>query len=106
MKTRGVSFVIKPLNQYNDLYQNISVISGSPKSGAAKRFIDYLKTRSAEVIKLGLMSDGAVFDDEMKLMQNVGYEHKLTCPISVETYERLKNIIADGDINMLKNLLK
>lgn len=106
LKTRGVSFVIKPLTQYNDLYQNISVISGNPKSAAAKRYIDYLKSKSSEVNKLGLMSDGVVFDDEMKLMQNIGYEHKLTCPINAETYEMLKNIIADGDINMLKNLLK
>ena len=106
LKTRGVSFAVKPLTQFNDLYQNISVIENSQRAGTARKFIDCLMNKMDEVTKLGLMSASSVYDDEMKQMQNIKYEYKLTSPVSEETYIKLKNIIADGDINMLKNLLK
>lgn len=106
LKTRGVGFVVKPVTEYNDLYQNISVTTASRHEKIANNFIDYLFTVTDGVTKLGLLSDTAVYDDEMKVMQGLTYEYKLTAPVSSETRKQLEKIISGGDINMLKNLLK
>ncbi len=106
LKTRGVSFTVKPITQYNDLYQNVSVVSASERKGPAQEFIEYILGKADAVSKLGLMTDKTVFDDEMKIMQNIDCEYKLTSPMSMDAYDKLKNIIQSGDINMLKNLLK
>ena len=106
LKTRGVSFAVKPVTQFNDLYQNISVVTESKNAKSASNFIDYLMSRTNEVINLGLLSENTVYDDEMKIMQGISYEYKLTAPVSADTKNQLQNLISAGDINMLKNLLK
>lgn len=106
LKTRGVSFAVKPVRQFNDLYQNISVVTESKNAKSALNFIDYLMSRTNEVINLGLLSENTVYDDEMKIMQGISYEYKLTAPVSADTKNQLQNLISAGDINMLKNLLK
>ena len=63
-------------------------------------------SRTNEVINLGLLSENTVYDDEMKIMQGISYEYKLTAPVSADTKNQLQNLISAGDINMLKNLLK
>ncbi len=106
LKTRGVAFTVKPITQFNDLYQNISVTTESKHVKAAKAYIEYLMSVTDSVNKLGLIAEGAVYDDEMKIMQNLSYDCKLVAPVSLETRKQIESIISDGDINMLKNLLK
>ncbi len=106
LKTRGVSFKVQPVTSFNDLYQNISIVSNSPKKEFAQKYISYLLSRTGEVGKLGMISDGVTFDDEMRQMEGVSFEYKLASPVSAETFNSLKKYVTDGDINMLKTSLK
>ncbi|MDE7306835.1 MAG: hypothetical protein K2N33_05535, partial [Clostridia bacterium] len=107
LKTRGVSFSVKPLTQFNDLYQCISVVSKSANAQTADSFIKFLSGKSAEINSLGMLSVGTnLYDDEMKVMAGLDYDCKLTSPVSESTLNSVKKAISDGDINMLKNLLK
>ena len=107
LKTRGVGFTGKPVTEFNDLYQNISVVDKSANFSVAQRFVGYLMSHRDDVNKLGLMTESSgLYDDEMKVMEGLDYECKVVAPVNKQTKERLENIIAQSDINMLKNLLK
>ena len=107
LKTRGVGFTVKPVTSFNDLYQNISVVDKSANFSVAQRFVGYLMSHRDDVNKLGLMTESSgLYDDEMKVMEGLDYECKVVAPVNKQTKERLENIIAQSDINMLKNLLK
>lgn len=107
LKTRGVGFTVKPVTEFNDLYQNISVVDKSANFSVAQRFVGYLMSHRDDVNKLGLMTESSgLYDDEMKVMEGLDYECKVVAPVNKQTKERLENIIAQSDINMLKNLLK
>lgn len=105
LKTRGVAFAVKPITEYNDLYQNISVISSSPAKSQAQKYIDYLLTKSGEITKLGMLTEQIVYDDEMKAMTNLGYQYKLISAVSADKRKHIENCIDCGDINILKSLL-
>ena len=104
LKTRGLSFKVKPVSEFNDLYQNISIISGSAKAATANKFIEYLLTRTGEVNKLGMLSDGVHYEDEMREMEGLSFVYILASPVSEETRRRIEKCVSDGDINMLKTL--
>lgn len=106
LKTRGVSFSVKPITEYNDLYQNISVITSSAKKDIAEKYIEYLLSKSEDVIKLGLLNEHTVYDDEMKAMTDANFDFKLCSSISSDTRKQIENSINGNDINMLKSLLK
>ncbi len=107
LKTRGVGFTVKPVTEFNDLYQNISVVDKSANFSVAQRFVGYIMSHRDDVNKLGLMTESSgLYDDEMKVMEGLDYECKVVAPVNKQTKERLENIIAQSDINMLKNLLK
>ncbi|MDE6597280.1 MAG: hypothetical protein K2K60_01405 [Clostridia bacterium] len=107
LKTRGVSFAVKPVTQFNDLYQCISVVSKSANAERANSFIKFLSGKGAEINSLGMLSSAKnLYDDEMRIMEGVNYDSKLTSPVSENTLNSIKKAISDGDINMLKNLLK
>ncbi len=107
LKTRGVSFAVKPLTDFNDLYQNISVTAEGNRANLAKRFCDYLLTRTDEVNRVGMLNDrDGLYDDELKAMEGLTYQCKLISPISESTRQKLEQAILNGDINILKKLLK
>lgn len=107
LKTRGVGFSVKPVTQFNDLYQCISVVSKSANADKAASFIKFLSGKSAEINSLGMLSAGAkLYDDEMKVMEGLDYDCRLASPVSESALNSVKKAISDGDINMLKNLLK
>lgn len=105
--TRGVSFKVKPVTQFNDLYQNISVTAQGRRTGLSQGFIDYLTEKLPEVNKIGLLgaTDG-LYDNEMRELEGLDYECKLTSPVSFQTRQSIENAIFSNNINMLKNLLK
>ncbi len=107
LKTRGVAFKIRPVTEFNDLYQNISVTASNAKQKAqAQKFIEFLLSKSATVNKIGLLSAGNVlYDDEMHAMERLNYECKLVSPIGKQTKTEIENAIASGDIKLLKNFL-
>lgn len=106
LKTRGLSFAVKPVTEFNDLYQNISVVTLSPRKSFARQYVETLLKRTGEVDKIGMLSDSVVYDDEMKAMSGLSYEYKLTAPVGESAAKQLENIISGGDINMLKTILK
>ncbi|MDE7452911.1 MAG: hypothetical protein K2N22_00705 [Clostridia bacterium] len=107
LKTRGVSFAVKPLTEFNDLYQNISVTANGDRAALAKRFCNYLLSRTSEVNRVGMFNNiGGLYDDELRAMEGVSYDYKLISPVSENVREKLEQAVSVGDINMLKNLLK
>lgn len=107
LKTRGVNFKVKPITEFNDLYQNISVTSTDTKKVEfANKFIKYLLNNQKNITKLGLMGNDKYYDDEMSQMESLNYENKLISPVSESTHIELLSAIANSDINLLKKLLK
>ncbi len=107
MKTRGAEFKISPITQFNDLYQIISVTSkDSKKQSIATQFINHLISESNNINELGLMYTGKnLYDDEMREMENLSYESKLTSPISESMKKELEQAVLNSDLKKLKNLL-
>lgn len=108
LKTREVAFSIKPLTEFNDLYQNISICTDQPqKNSHAEKFIEFLLNNGDKINKIGLLSDGTkLYDDEMAQMEELSYTNKLVAPISESTKNEIDNAITNNDENKLKNLLK
>lgn len=107
LQTRQVNFKVKPITEFNDLYQNISVTtSDANKAALANRFIEFLLNQGDNIAKLGLMGNGKYYDDEMSKMENLNYNCKLISPISESAHMELLSTIGKSDINLLKKLLK
>lgn len=107
LKTRGVNFKVKPITEFNDLYQNISITTDDTKKVTlASKFIDCLINQSENLVKLGLMGKDKYYDDEMSQMELLNYDYKLISPISESAHTELLSAIGKSDINLLKNLLK
>ena len=107
LKTRGVAFEVKPITQFNDLYQNISVTSTDYKKQIlSERFISFLLENSKNINKLGLMCPGqSLYDDEMRIMEGLDYSCKLVAPVKESVKSELISAITKGDLKKLKNLL-
>lgn len=108
LKTRGVSFKVQAITQFNDLYQNIAIITNNPKKQQqAKNYIEFLLSQSDNVKKVGLLSsDKNLYDDEMKALENLEFEHKLVAPVSLSARNEIISAATSGDVKKLKNLLK
>lgn len=107
LRTRGVAFAVKPVTAFNDLYQNISVTCSSDKKAVyAELFIEFLLENGEGVSLLGLMAEGLrLYDDEMRLLEGLTYEYRLTSPISESMKNEINQSIINCDIKKLKNLL-
>lgn len=108
LKTRGVQFSVKAVTEFNDLYQNISVTTTDPiKAEKAKIFIEKLLNNGENIAKIGLFKDGySLYDDQLGELEGLTYNYKLVSPVSQSTREEIEKALSDGDINLLKNLLK
>lgn len=108
LKTRGVSFAVKPVTEFNDLYQNISVTSTDKQFVLkAEEFIRYLLKNKEKVEKLGLMvSDKRLHSDEIKYLEGLSYEYKLVTPIGANTKAEIDGAISENDLQKLKKLFK
>lgn len=106
LKTRQAVFKVKGINEFNDLYQNVSIINASSKKELSQNFINFLLSKNKNLIKLGLFYDGGTnYDDEMKEIQSLKYKYKLSSPVSEEIKDKLLNCIKNKDINMIKTML-
>ena len=108
LKTRNVAFSIKQVTEFNDLYQNISILTkDGDRYETCKRFAEYITENNSDINKLGLFSHNAEkCDDELQCLQGYNYEHTLQSPCSGEYLSALKDAAANNDLNKLKNLLK
>ncbi|MDE6598046.1 MAG: hypothetical protein K2K60_05365 [Clostridia bacterium] len=106
LKTRGVAFAVKPVTEFNDLYQNISITSKN-KAKIAQNFIAFLLKKRETVNKLGLITDGVkLYDDEMSVMEGLTYNYTLKATVSENTKTEINSAFNDGDIKKLKPLFK
>lgn len=106
--SRKTEYYVKPLSGFNDLYQNISVLTtDKDKCATAKNFIDYL-TANNNVSALGLFSNNTEYSDNqaMREMMNANYVLKLNSYCSQDYINELLNAAKSGDLNKIKNLLK
>lgn len=107
LKTRGVAFSVKPITVFNDLYQNISILTNGEKYEWCIEFIDYIMASVTELTKVGMLFDGCnIYDDEMKSMQDVIFDLTLKSFVSQSYINDVNNATKSGDINLLKKLLK
>lgn len=107
LNTRGAQFSVKPVTEFNDLYQNISVISSGERGEEGKKFVSFLQSKSESIKSLGLFASGKrLYDNELKNLEGLGYKYKILSPISKSTKEKIDNSLKTKDINMLKNLMK
>lgn len=107
LKTRGVSFKIKPVSEFNDLFQNISIITTeSNKTQMAQYFVNFLLSHGDSLNTLGLMGNTKLYDDELGALEGINYRFRLIAPISEPMKDELNKAAENSDINLLKNLLK
>lgn len=108
LRTRGVPYKLKPVTEFNDLYQNISVTSTDAKKIAfSEKFIDFLVKKSAEIYKLGLFAENfTIYNDDLHDMEGLMYECKLISPCSKETVDEIKSAAINNDVKKLKTILK
>ena len=108
LKTREVTFSVKPLTEYNDLYQNISLCCDAPQRAVfAEKFINYLMDHRDDLDNIGLMCESKkIYSDEMSQMDGLTYVNRLISPISENIKIEIDTAIANSDENKLKNLLK
>ncbi len=106
--TRGVSYQIKAITQFNDLYQNVSILSkDAAKYSACKTFVEYLVKECDDYDKIGLFKDGAtLYSDSLRQMENLTFECALKSFVSESFFAQINTAAENGDINMLKTLLK
>lgn len=107
LKTRGVAFSVKPITEFNDLFQNISITTADGKKiSALENYISFL-LENCDVSKVGLLSAGKkLYDDEMSVMEGLNYNFKITAPISKTMRDEIESAILNSDENKLKTLLK
>lgn len=107
LKTRGVTFSVKPVTTFNDLYQNISKTTNCANVTYAQKFIDYVVSKKAEISRIGMYCDGVkLYDDELSVCESSNYEYTIKYPINEEMKSSIKRGVTLGDINILKELLK
>ncbi|MDE6691368.1 MAG: hypothetical protein K2K04_05295, partial [Clostridia bacterium] len=107
LKTRNATFSVKPVTQFNDLYQNISILTtNNSKYAECKRYVDYLFAHN-NVGKLGLFyGDNKDIDEELKPLCGVEFETVLNYPCKNDYIDLLKSAAQSGDVNKIKILLK
>lgn len=107
LKTREAAFSVKQVTQFNDLYQNISILTANnTKYSVCKRYVDYLLDNN-NVAKLGLFfGDNKDIDEDLKPLCRAEFDIILNYPCKKEYIDRIKSAIQIGDVNKIKNLLK
>lgn len=106
-KTRNVPFVLQPVTQFNDLYQNVSILtSNAEKYAVCNRYVNFLLSKD-DVGSLGLFNGkGEICAEELAPMKETSFEFSLNYPCSKEYLDELVTAAKNGDANKIKTLLK
>lgn len=106
LQTRGEKFTVQPLNDYNDMYQYISVLAKGEKRAVCNKFVDLLLQKN-DLNRIGMLRDGLnLYSDEMHALEGVKAAYTLPPTVSAEYLDKIKSAANSADINMLKSLLK
>ena len=108
MQTRGESFEVKPLPEFNDLYQYISVLTrDGEKAAVAEEYINYVLSHGESLTRIGMLRDGVtLYSDEMHALEGVDFSYTIPAVASSGAVDEIKRAARSGDINLLKSLLK
>ena len=107
LTVRGAQFSVKALTEFNDLYQYISVLATAQKGELCYNFTQYIISHSEELTDISMMMDGyRLYSSALGELEGLSFDYTVSPIVSQQTYERLKNAVNDGDINLLKTLLK
>ena len=108
LKTRGLNFYVQAVEQFNDLYQYIAVLSGEhDKAELAEKFIDHMLSQSGRLTGIAMLHDEQnLYDDEMHALETARFEYGLPAVVSYEAMNKIRSAAQSGDINILKSLLK
>lgn len=107
LNARKVRYSIKPIEQFNDLYQLIAVCTDDTKRAeAANKFVEYLMDNKSDIYKLGLLGGDCDINEKIIPLEKINYELTLCVPISESTRNEIEKAIKLKDINKLKTLLK
>lgn len=107
LKTRDVAFKMQPIREFNDLYQNISILTDGENYALCLEYVNYLLGRQVNLNNIGMLADGIdIYDDEMAYMQDISFEYTLNGFVGENYFSEIKRAEKSGDINLLKNLLK
>lgn len=108
LQTRGESFEVKPLPEFNDLYQYISVLTrDGEKAAVAEEYINYVLSHGESLTKIGMLRDGkTLYSDEMHALEGVDFSYTVPAVASSGAVDEIKKAARSGDINLLKSLLK
>lgn len=108
LKTRGETFSVKQVTQFNDLYQNISITTkDKARYATCKQFVEYITENTKDISKIGMFSKNMEsYGDELQFLQSNAFERALSAPCGEEYLSVLKSAAANNDVNKIKNLLK
>lgn len=108
LQTRGESFEVKPLTEFNDLYQYISVLTrDGEKAAVAEEYINYVLSHGESLTRIGMLRDGVtLYSDEMHALEGVDFSYTIPAVSSSGAVDEIKKAARSGDINLLKSLLK
>lgn len=108
LQTRGESFEVKPLTEFNDLYQYISVLTrDGEKAAVAEEYINYVLSHGESLTRIGMLCDGeTLYSDEMHALEGVDFSYTVPAVVSSGAVTEIKKAARSGDINLLKSLLK
>lgn len=108
LQTRGESFEVKPLTEFNDLYQYISVLTrDGEKAAVAEEYINYVLSHGESLTRIGMLCDGeTLYSDEMHALEGVDFSNTVPAVASSGAVDEIKKAARSGDINLLKSLLK
>lgn len=108
LQTRGESFEVKPLTEFNDLYQYISVLTrDGEKAAVAEEYVNYVLSHGESLTRIGMLCDGeTLYSDEMHALEGVDFSYTVPAVVSSGAVTEIKKAARSGDINLLKSLLK
>lgn len=108
LQTRGESFEVKPLPEFNDLYQYISVLTcDGEKAAVAEEYINYVLSHGESLTRIGMLCDGeTLYSDEMHALEGVDFSYTIPAVASSGAVAEINKAARSGDINLLKSLLK
>ncbi|MFR1632920.1 MAG: hypothetical protein ACLSU0_07175 [Oscillospiraceae bacterium] len=108
LQTRGESFEVKPLTEFNDLYQYISVLTrDGEKAAVAEEYVNYVLSHGESLTRIGMLRDGVtLYSDEMHALEGVDFSYTIPAVASSGAVDEIKKAARSGDINLLKSLLK
>ncbi len=108
LNMRGASYCVKQVVDFNDLYQNISIMTKDEERYiSCREYVNFLTDNNEDIDKLGLMSANSVGNNELIACLNVKkFDYELKLPCGDDYLNELKSAAANNDLNKIKNLLK